>query len=349
MRLIDDERAFMLALVLGLVVVGLVYPNPFLASWVGFAIAGYSVVANDSIQTVGTFIASNKDKPWWMLWLFIGGIFALTIGYSFYTYGGDVTYERLAAKGFETAPTQFSYLQVAAPLVLVALTRARVPVSTTFLILSCFATTPSSIGKVLTKSVVGYGIAFGVSIVAFFAVSKAITKWAAEGKAGPGWRVAQWCTTGLLWSVWIMQDAANVAVYLPRSLSLLELGAFVGVIFFGLGLLFRFGGARVQKVVDEKSFVTDVRAATILDLVYAVILYVFKMESKMPMSTTWVFIGLLAGRELAMSLRGASGRGVKESLKMAAKDLGLVTLGLLISLALALAVNDAFRQSLLGF
>ena len=28
---------------------------------VGFALAGYSVIANDSIQTLGTFIASKKN------------------------------------------------------------------------------------------------------------------------------------------------------------------------------------------------------------------------------------------------------------------------------------------------
>ena len=39
-------------------------------------------VANDSIQTLGTFIASNQDKKWWVLWLFIGGVFLATHSYS---------------------------------------------------------------------------------------------------------------------------------------------------------------------------------------------------------------------------------------------------------------------------
>ena len=75
------------------------------------------------------------------------------------------------------------------------------------------------------------------------------------------WRPAQWLTTAFLWSVWLQQDAANIAVYLPRSLSLVQLAAFCSVIFFGLGILMKMGGEKVQEVVEEKSDVWDVRAA----------------------------------------------------------------------------------------
>ncbi|MCA9682528.1 MAG: hypothetical protein KC457_10060, partial [Myxococcales bacterium] len=47
----------------------------------------------------------------------------------------------------------------------------------------------------------------------------------------------------------------------------------------------------------------DVRHATMIDFTYALILWVFKTMSNIPMSTTWVFVGLLAGRELAMAMR----------------------------------------------
>ncbi len=340
--LLVRERLFLTLLAMALIAVGVFYPHADIARWIGFAIAGYSAVANDSVQTLGTFIGSNRDRPWWQLWLWIGGIFLATVAYSWVTYDGDVTFERLASKGFETTPTSFSFLQIAAPLVLLVLTRAAIPVSTTLLLLSCFATESASIGKVLTKSFLGYGVAFGVAIVVWLTVSKALERMQ-EKPAASWWRVAQWFTTGLLWAVWLMQDAANIAVFLPRSMGVLEFAAFAGVIFFGLGLLFRLGGERVQRVVDEKARVTDVRAATVVDLVYAIILYVFKMESKIPMSTTWVFIGLLAGREIAMTLRGASGRDLRSAFRLAGKDLFYVTIGLVVSLAIAyLANSDAF-------
>jgi hypothetical protein len=336
---LHEERTFMVAVATLLVAIGVIFPHAEVARWVGFALAGYSAVANDSIQTIGTFIASNRGKPWWLLWLFIGGIFLLTVTYSWWVYDGDVTYQRLASKGFETTPASFGYLQIAAPVVLLILTRARIPVSTTFLLLSCFATDPGTIGKVLTKSVAGYGVAFVAAIVVWFAVSRTVERFEARGPAHPAWRVGQWCTTGILWSVWLMQDASNIAVYLPRSLSAWELGAFAGVVFVGLGLLFKFGGARVQRVVDEKSRVVDVRSATVIDLVYAVILYLFKVESQIPMSTTWVFVGLLAGREIAMALRNTTDGGIRPALKLMGKDLLYVSIGLAVSVGLAVAVN----------
>ena len=149
-----------------------------------------------------------------------------------------------------------------------------------------------------------------------------------------------------------MQDAANIAVYLPRQLSFTEFLGFSLPVFFGLGIMFKMGGERIQQIVDEKSQVVDVRAATIIDFIYAIILFYFKMHSKIPMSTTWVFLGLIGGRELAMNLRKSGDRTVKSAALMMARDTGAAILGLLISLMIAMACNDAMYEgvmSSLGF
>lgn len=52
--------------------------------WFGFAFAAYSVVGNDVIQTLGTFLTSNeKSRKWYELWAFAGSIMVaiLIIGY----------------------------------------------------------------------------------------------------------------------------------------------------------------------------------------------------------------------------------------------------------------------------
>jgi hypothetical protein len=345
--LLRRERWFLMALAIGFFLAGVSSPYAPVAMWVGFAFAAYSAVANDSIQTIGTFISSNRHRPWWALWLFMGGIFLATSAWSFVFYGGDVSFGRLGAKGFETAPTSFSFLQVAAPLVLMVLTRMRMPVSTTLLLLSGFTTKAEGITDVITKSLSGYVVA----LAAAMAVWLALGPWMRRrfvGEAHVAWTVGQWITSGLLWSVWLQQDAANVAVYLPRSLGPVEFAAFCVTIFGGLGLLFWQGGERIQEVVDEKSDVVDVRSATVIDLVYTVILYVFKEHSNVPMSTTWVFIGLLGGRELAMSLRGAAegDRTVKHALKLMGRDLLYATIGFIVALLLAAAVNPVAREGL---
>lgn len=347
-QLAGRERWFLVLLGLGFFVAGATYQVPAVAMWVGFAFAGYSAVANDSIQTIGTFIASNRHRPWWALWLFVGGLFLVTATVGWVTHAGDVSFGRLQSKGFAEAPTSFAFLQVAAPLFLMIMTRLRMPVSTTFLLLSSFSTTSSGVQSVLLKSLAGYAIAILAAVVVWGALGPWLHRRLSATSASRPWVLAQWTTSGALWSIWLVQDLANIAVFLPRALSAGEFVAFAGTIFLGLGVLMRLGGDKIQRIVDEKSDVVDVRAATLIDGVYAVVLFTFTVVSKVPMSTTWVFLGLLAGRELSMAVRRANstGRSVGTALRLVARDVGYAAAGLLVSLALAAAVNPALRASL---
>lgn len=345
---IREERLFLVLIGLFFMIAGMTYETPQVAMWVGFLFAGYSAIANDSIQTIGTFLASNSHRKWWILWLFIGGIFLATVTASWLIYDGDVSYQRLAAKGFSEAPTSFTFLQVAAPLFLLIITRLRMPVSTTFLLLSCFSANLGGIQSMLTKSLSGYFVAFGVAILMWILVSKFKDVIFKGKEPHPIWIPLQWVTSGSLWAVWLMQDAANIAVYLPRSLSFNQFFVFAGVIFLGLGILFYLKGDRIQQIVTEKSFITDVRSATIIDFVYAIILFYFKTLNNVPMSTTWVFIGLLAGREVAMSIMDSRGKGkpISHSFKLMAKDASYALIGLAVSIALAMAINPVILDEI---
>lgn len=334
-----DEKSFLSFVIIAFMVTMFATPYPQIAMWIGFLFAAYAAVANDSIQTLGTFIASNQDKKWWVLWIFIGGIFLATVGYSWMNYAGDVSHGRLMAKGFEVAPTEFHFLQIAAPVFLLILTRLRMPVSTTFILLTSFAAAPAAIGKVLAKSMSGYILAFFLGFFVFLAISKLAKKYFV-GEAKFGWTIAQWITSGTLWSVWLMQDAANIAVYLPRNMAFSEFMGFAVVVFVGLGLLLYYKGGRIQKIVTEKSVITDVRFATIVDFIYCIILFYFKLHSKVPMSTTWVFIGLLGGREVAMAIRNAGENSLGASIRLMLKDFSYAMIGLVISIAIAIGVND---------
>ena len=74
-------------------------------------------------------------------------------------------------------------------------------------------------------------------------------------------------------------------------------------------------------------------------------LYYLKVLSSIPISTTWVFIGLLGGRELAINLRKNNGN-YKKALKMIGKDTLFAAIGLIISLILALSINENMRNQL---
>tara|TARA_Y100000741_G_scaffold13075_1_gene10374 strand:- start:77 stop:1108 length:1032 start_codon:yes stop_codon:yes gene_type:complete len=322
----------------------LVYPYPQVAMWLVFFLASYSAIANDSIQTIGTFIASNSDKKWYYLWIYMGGIFILTASYSWVNYGGDISYGRLASKGLNEAPESFKFLQVFAPVALLMMTRLKMPVSTSILLLSAFATQASSIVSILQKSMFGYVIAFVTAIIVWTLTTNLFEKYK-KTKPSKIWLPLQWLSSGALWSTWIMQDMANVAVVLPRSLSLDQFLVVVSFIFFGLGLLFYLRGDKIQQIVLEKSDIIDVRAATVVDFIYACLLYYLKVLSSIPISTTWVFIGLLGGRELAINLRKNKGN-YKKALKMIGKDTLFAVIGLVVSLIIALSINENMRDQL---
>lgn len=345
------EQDFLLLIFVLLLLCRLVLPYNRLAMWFGFALASYSAIANDSIQTIGTFLASNARRRWWHLWLFMGTIFIATVTYSWVVYDGDVSYQRLAEKGFSEAPQTFGFLQLFSPVVLLVLTRMRIPVSTTFLLLNVFTTEASAMLGVLKKSLYGYLIAFLVAIAVWYPVARFADRYF-KGSPRMGWIVLQWITSGLLWAAWLMQDAANIAVFLPRQLNLLELLLLLGLIFTGLGLLFYLRGDRMQRLISEKAGISDIRAAALIDLVYMFMLFYFIDLNNLPMSTTWVFIGLLGGRELAISLAKKKvkkrRRALQKSIKFIRKDLQHALLGLTLSVVLAILVNPIIRKAMQG-
>lgn len=345
------EKSFLVVICILVSIAGIITPYTYISMWFGFALAAYSAIANDSIQTIGTFIASNQQRKWYWLWLFMGLIFVATVTYSWFVFEGDVSYQRLQVPGLDKAPENFVFLQLAAPIVLLVMTRLRMPVSTTFLLLNVFTYKAGTILDVMTKSFMGYLLAFFIAIIVWFAVEKFVKDFL-KGEAKPYWYIFQWITSGILWAVWIMQDAANIAVFLPRQLNVWEFLAYTGFVFLGLGFLFYLKGDRIQGIVNEKTKVTDVRAATLVDFVYAIILFYFKMLSNVPMSTTWVFIGLLGGRELAIAL-AKSKKLTKRKARifraytLARKDIVKATIGLLVSLILALIINEGVRKEVI--
>ena len=347
-----QEKTFLTIIIGGIILAGIFTGNTRAAMWLGFVFAAYATVANDSIQSLGTFIESNKNKQWWVLWLYIGGIFLVTVLFSYLYFDGDVTYQRLLKADGSTNyphPVNFSFFQIIAPLILLILTRLRMPVSTTFLILSVFSADTSGITSVIWKSWTGYILAFILSFLVWYLSYKAISKFFKSRKFHRSWTAVQWVVSGTLWAVWVMQDGANIAVFLPRQLNLFQFSIFALTIFLGLGLLFYLRGDKIQRVVSEKIRISDVRAATLVDLTYVILLIYKLFISTVPMSTTWVFLGIIGGREIAISLarkkKGKKHR--KKAGRMILKDFAYAMIGLAVSVALAAAANESIRDSIL--
>ena len=302
---------------------------------VGFSLAAYSVIANDSVQTLGTFIASNQRFKWYWLATAASTVLAFTLIYGWNVNDGDITFGRLNKIPYQT----IQWYHAAAPLILVLLTRGGIPVSTTFLVLSAFASTVV-LEKVLMKSVVGYGLAAMVAYLVWIAVSYFINEKFDKVKNSHrrAWVIGQWITTGFLWYTWLSHDVANIAVFLPRQLPLDLLIVCIVLLSVLLFYIFWDKGGRIQKLVYSKTGTRYTRSATIIDFVYAVILLYFKQYNDIPMSTTWVFVGLLCGRELAIATMNKEYK-LRYVFPLSGKDFLKMIFGLSVSVGIVLSIH----------
>lgn len=319
--------------------------------YLGFMLAAYSVVGNDVIQTLGTFLTSNEQRRWWVLALYAAIILMAVLLYGWYFNNGDVTYGRLIgdpeANGFDNPKYKnpeniegFGWPFLIPPVILLIITRLGIPVSTSFLILTFF--NPKNLYDMVVKSMSGYLVAFGAAVILYMIIARPLEKRFAKTTPSDRefkyWTVAQWFSTGFLWSQWLIQDFANIYVYLPRQISFNTLLFTIVVFLVLIAFIFYSKGGAIQTIVKVKTNVRDVRSATIIDLIYGLVLLFFKELNNVPMSTTWVFIGLLAGREIAINYF-AKGSVTNHTLKDLGKDLGKVFFGLAVSIALVFLIR----------
>ena len=321
---------------------------------IGFLIATYSIVANDAIQTLGTFLSSNSRAPWWVLWLYACSIIVAVMLYGYFVLNSDIAFGRLNRIPYPD--TGIEWWHALPPAVLLILTRFGIPVSTTFLVLTIFtltggAATEGVLFDMLLKSGIGYIVALFSGGLVYILVANSWERWVHSTLERPiplFWIVLQWLSTAFLWSQWLIQDLANIFVFLPRSTVTDGAGTQVS---FEPGMLvlatvvmlllhawiFATRGGEIQKIVTSKTNITDIRAATLVDFIYGLILVVFKEVNDVPMSTTWVFLGLLAGREIAIAyISGLRSR--KEAAFDVATDAARAGFGLAVSVVLAISL-----------
>lgn len=304
----------------------------------GFLLAAYAVVGNDALQTLGTFIASNHKLPWWALFLFAATVFCIVIAFGYIQFEGDPSWGRLS--NVEKYPVfDVKWFHVVPPLALLIVTRLGIPVSTSFMILSIFASM-DGLTSMIQKSLYAYAVSFGVGAALYALLAPTIERYilrTPEKGEKPFWILMQWITTSYLWGVWIIQDSSNIFVFLPRNLDAVQLSVAVAAVLALLLVTFANRGGPVQKVLRSKTSVTDIRSATIIDFTYASLLAYFAYISKTPMSTTWAFVGFIGGRELAIATIDKV-RSTGATFRVIGADLLKVFAGLVISIGLAVGL-----------
>lgn len=308
--------------------------------FIGFILAAFSVIGNDVIQTLGTFIQSNSKTVWWKLFLYIGGILAIVLFIGWMMNGGDASYGRLDKID---RPENLTFWYLIPPILLIFITRFGLPVSTTFLILSIFST-DVVLGGMLIKSISGYGLAFISAYLIYYFVLYSFEK-PKKGKEEPEvknkllWNFFQWGSTAFLWTQWLIQDFANIYVFLPKRLDLITMLISLGIMLFILAYILRSKGGAIQKVVSNKVNSSNIRSATFVDLIYGFVLLFFTTVNDMPMSTTWAFVGILAGREIALRGRIKFG-STNKAWKIIGTDFLKVTIGIAVSVGAVVTLKQ---------
>jgi len=304
----------------------------------GFAFAAYAVVGNDALQTLGTFISSNQKLPWWALFLFAAVVLAVVFIIGYIQFEGDPSWGRLSnAKKYPEFEAQWYHVAPAAALLVI--TRIGLPVSTSFMILSIFATM-AGMQSMIEKSAYAYMMSFGLGLVMYVFLAPTLERHfmkTPESAQKPHWILFQWVTTAYLWAVWLIQDFANIYIFLPRKLSAELAIASVLLIMVLLMATFLNRGGPVQKILNSKTSVTDIRSATLIDFFYASILAYFAYVSNTPMSTTWAFLGFIGGRELALATIDKV-RSPGATLKIIGMDASKALFGLAVSVGLAVGL-----------
>ena len=146
-----------------------------------------------------------------------------------------------------------------------------------------------------------------------------------------------------------MQDLANIFIFLPRSIGFIPMLLCTTALCSGLCALVAIGGGPIQGVLRSKTNASDLRSATVIDLMFAICLLTQTQLSSFPLSTTWVFLGLLGGREIALTLRQRSAENPAEEdpstnamdplSKNLRQDIWKAGIGLIASLTIALGIQ----------
>ena len=308
---------------------------------IGFLLAAYSVVANDSLQTLGTYLSSNRERtPKSLQMLFICGVAAavMLIGWSLHPAGGGLADPAWGRLDNFPLPENVNWVYLLPPLAVLALTQWGAPVSTSFLVLSAFV--PKNSTSLLLHSLTGYLMAFAMALVVYGALMWLLERTVLSSplENRKVWLALQWISTGWLWSQWLVQDMANIFVYLPRELNLSSMVAATLMLCFGLCVLVAIGGGPIQGVVRNKINTGDLRSATVIDFLFGCVLFLKASISTFPLSTTWVFLGLLAGREIAIRwrLHPIDRQPLKTVL---GSDVFKAGVGIVVSLAVAFAIQ----------
>jgi hypothetical protein len=324
----EDVNVFLVTILL----VGTIFSGGNYFNWFVAISTMYAIMNNNCIQTLGFFIASNKNSNKLVIWLFFSAIFILTMLISWFIYDGEIHYDLLSLIKYNK---NTSILIILVPILLNLLTKYGIPVSATFLIIPLFGT-KNLIHSMIVKTSVSYFLSFVISFSIWYNVYKKYKTFIREDKKiNKMWNAGLYALTGMLWFAWSVMSICNFVIFIDRKFSIYQLILFSGISACLMFIVLSKNNGNINKIVEEKIDAGNIKSTTIFNFIFSFMLLYLQFFSKVPLTTTWVFLGLISGRELSIAYTNDnffSGKNIKTSLEKIVKDLCKAVIGIVCSL-----------------
>lgn len=318
-------------LLLFVFVLGNIVNLGYFFNWFMLAITCYTLIANNYIQSIGTFIINNKIKFKSNL-IFITLSFTLSTLISWLIFDGNIDYNLLNNIEYKK---NLAIAMIFIPLLLNVFTKYGIPVSATFLVIPLFSDS-NTLNTMLIKTTTSYFLAFMVSFFIWNFIKKHFNHlMKMDAKPNLFWNIMEYVTTSLVWIAWNMLNICVFVVFVDRKFNIYELIAVSLIVLVVLYIIMTGNNKQIEEIINEKNETENKKSIAVFNLVFALILIYIEFFSNVPLTTTWVFLGLLAGKDLSDSFSENiifSNSKTKKSILKIIKDLHKAIVGIVFSL-----------------
>lgn len=300
-------------------------------AWILTILTTYHIMANNAVQIIGMFVASNDKKDKLKIWLLLSFIFVLTVLISWLFFDKQLHFSLLNSIQYNE---NLSILLIFLPIILYFFTKKNIPISATFLIIPIFSNN-NTLQSMVVKTLISYFLSFTISFIFWYFLYIKYKNFIDIEKNNNKnrWIIIEYLSTAMLLGIWLVTSTCTFTIFLPRVFTIKYLILFIIVGIFSILVILYNDNTTIKKIIGNKSDI-NYKSGAIFNILFAMIMLSVQYISKIPITSTWVFLGVLAGRELAIagSKKNNNSLNIIQSLKNDLSDLYSAILGIIFSL-----------------
>jgi hypothetical protein len=156
------------------------------------------------------------------------------------------------------------------------------------------------------------------------------------------WELMQVFSTALLVVAWLFFSVSNITVFLPRKLEQQDFLMFLCVIIFTIASVLGNKNNKMQEIISKKNNANNLKMNVIINILFTMVLFLFKVINNVSIATTFVFLGILAGKDLAIIFaeKNILGSSYRRVIFNSLKDINKCITGVIVSLTFVALINS---------